>query len=177
MYDKLKALLYQYGAKFKQTWGPGHSKKVARSSFDYQAGIVFVRIVRPVLVRLEHQLKAAGHDAWVHEDFWISEDSQRDYSNVELYCRLKTVTKEVDGDDTLCEGEAPGVRFIADLDKLAVVVVARLGPSSQPRGFSLSTTHELPLAQISTQKVEEIAVEWLLKQIEPAGPKADQCVG
>ena len=95
--------------------------------------------------------------------------SHKAYTNVQLYCRLKSIRPNADSGSIAFELEASSVRFTADLDKLVIVVVARAGPS-EPRGLPTSTMQEMALEQISEPRVEDIFVEWLERLIESTDP-------
>jgi hypothetical protein len=169
MSDRVKGLLAQYETKLKRAEAEHTLKNAARLAFNDRAETALMNSVKPVLARLATALKGAGHKAWTHEHFWVSEEPKGEYTNVQLYCRLKSIRPDADSGSIAFELEASSVRFTADLDKLVIVVVARAGPS-EPRGLPTSTMQEMALEQISEPRIEDILVEWLQRLIESTDP-------
>lgn len=172
MSDRVKALLAQYETKLRQAEAERELKNSARLAFNHRAETALTSSVKPVLARLATELKDAGHKAWTHGHYWVSEEPKGEYTNVQIYCRLKSIRPDADNRSIAFEPEASSVRFTADLDKLVIVVVARAGPS-EPRGLPTSTMQEMALEQISEPRVQDILVEWLQRLIESSDPGKD----
>lgn len=169
MSDRVKGLLAQYETKLKRAEAEHKFKNAARLAFNQRAGTALMNSVKPVLASLATELRDAGHKAWLHEHFWVAEEPKGEYTNVQLYCWLKSIRPDDDSRSTAFELEASSVRFTADLDKMVIVVVARVGPPD-PRGIPASTMQEIALEQISEPRVQDISVEWLQRLIESADP-------
>jgi hypothetical protein len=96
MSDRVKGLLAQYETKLKRAEAEHTLKNAARLAFNDRAETALMNSVKPVLARLATALKGAGHKAWTHEHFWVSEEPKGEYTNVQLYCRLKSIRPNAD---------------------------------------------------------------------------------